>query len=1141
MAKKRSRRAATTAPKSGEPGPKKGATADYRHTHDKRKNNPPAKIAAEGVVPAVPTAKYAYSPHRPPVLRFEPVREGEPLPAGDAIPELLAAARERPLTDEEARLLAHALRAHEPWLEWAEKREQHQRGHFEVDPVALHIHERVSAQAILKVAARQDIDRSLFADPEQEYHEAVQFYRHDIDWTNRLILGDSVQVMSSLSRRENLAGKVQMIYMDPPYGINYRSNFQPIIGDVDVKNRDEHLTREPEMVHAFRDTWHLGVHSYLSYLRERFIVARELLADTGSVFVQIGDDRSHLVRNLMDEVFDPSNFVAEIVYVKTTGSTSNDLPRVYDTLLWYRKSKAMKYRPVFNRKVAGQAGATGYTTVLLSTGERRPLSQFVDHEGDADLPDGAVLIASDNYTSQSPGSRYDVWLDGRTYRSEPGYWKTDLDGMRRILQCERLLPGKTYPGYCRRITDFECFPITNVWTDTLGQNQFGGKKVYATQTALKVLQRCICLTTDPGDLVLDPTSGSGTTAVVAERFGRRWIAIDSSRVAIATARHRLMVQRFPYYRLADTARDVAGGFQYNKLPHTMPSDIAQNTALDAILARYGPVLDRRLADLKAAIQLEVDSDEAETYEAPRGFRDWWHTNVPESLPGSQPAPVQAAFSEYRNALGAMEAGRGSELDVALRQCNGALRKIGIAARQQIATRLLIKQRQQGKRAISEGDRRRWLLPPLNTEARHQLDPGIDRESNDWYHWEVPFDSDETWPVELQRAVTEYRRIWQEKMRLVDECVGRNAEGEDLVDDPKTDDEIVRVSGPFTVEAVQPPEMSLGDVVDTSPGRELGTGFDGARDFLDTPDADEPGWEIRFVESRGEVEARNAAAYLRKMYELIRDDGVRFPNNRHMVWASEEQGQPLTPLFEDGRADLIHAEGHWMEQGQAAPLDGRVAVAFGPQYGPVTAKMVEDLIRSANRAGYDALVIAAFSFDGPAQAVLDEAQHPKLKIHMAHIRPDVNPGMDGLLKDPAKQKGGEKKSAAASQQLFSVFGQPRIGLTGPNADGDYIVKMEGVDIYDPVRNTIEPTSAGKVAAWFLDSDYDGRTFCITQAFFPDRSAWDKLAKALGGVIDEARFEAFSGTESLPFPPGKHRMAAVKVIDPRGNEVMKVVPL
>ena len=260
---------------------------DYRFPEATRKNNPPAKIAAEGHVPLVPKAEYTYSPRRPPELRFDPTGRT------DELPELLAIARQRKLTEAEAWALAEALRVHEPWLEWAGKREARS---FAVDPVALHIHERVSAQAILKVAAREDVNRSLFADPEQEYNEAVQFYKHDVDWSNRLILGDSLQVMSSLARREDLAGKVQMIYIDPPYGIRFASNFQPEVGKREVKDKETDLTREPEMVKAYRDTWNLGVHSYLAYLRDRLIAAKELLADTGSIFVQIGDENVHLVR-----------------------------------------------------------------------------------------------------------------------------------------------------------------------------------------------------------------------------------------------------------------------------------------------------------------------------------------------------------------------------------------------------------------------------------------------------------------------------------------------------------------------------------------------------------------------------------------------------------------------------------------------------------------------------------------------------------------------------------------------------------------------------------------------------------------------------------------------------------------------------
>jgi len=290
---------------------------DYRHHGAKRKNNPPAKIAAEGTIPVIPKAEYAYNPHLPPVLRFDPAGRADvcetrlSAAAESRAAELLAAAQQRVLKPDEAAELskllataAHARVAAEPWLEWTGKREKQA---FAVDPVALHIHERVSTQAILKVAARQDVQRSLFADPQQEYHEAVQFYRHDVDWANRLILGDSLMVCSSLARREDLAGKVQMIYMDPPYGIKFASNFQPEVGRRDVKDKEQDLTREPEMVRAYRDTWHLGIHSYLSYLRDRLIVARELLADTGSIFVQIGDENLHRVRDLLDELFGPGD------------------------------------------------------------------------------------------------------------------------------------------------------------------------------------------------------------------------------------------------------------------------------------------------------------------------------------------------------------------------------------------------------------------------------------------------------------------------------------------------------------------------------------------------------------------------------------------------------------------------------------------------------------------------------------------------------------------------------------------------------------------------------------------------------------------------------------------------------------------
>ena len=360
--------------------------SDYRFPDATRKNNPPAKIASEGSVPLIPKAEYLYSPRRPPELRYDPTG------GTDELPELLATAMERKLTEAEAWALAEALRVNEPWLEWAGKREAKS---FSVDPVALHIHERVSAQAILKVAAREDVNRSLFADPEQEYNEAVQFYRHDVDWSNRLILGDSLQVMSSLARREDLAGKVQTIYMDPPYGIKFASNFQPEIGKRDVKDKETDLTREPEMVKAYRDTWTLGVHSYLAYLRDRLIVAKELLHDTGSIFVQISDENLHRVRSLLDEVFASANFIAQITIKKTTGSTADFIPGSCDYLLWYARNRDVtKFHQLFTVKQPGDEGATGYSKVELPNGEVRSLAnEELDNPGS--IPVGAAIFAGD--------------------------------------------------------------------------------------------------------------------------------------------------------------------------------------------------------------------------------------------------------------------------------------------------------------------------------------------------------------------------------------------------------------------------------------------------------------------------------------------------------------------------------------------------------------------------------------------------------------------------------------------------------------------------------------------------------------------------------------------------------------------------
>jgi adenine-specific DNA-methyltransferase len=527
--------------------------------------------------------------------------------------------------------------------------------------------------------------------------------------------------------------------------------------------------------------------------------------------------------------------------------------------------------------------------------------------------------------------------------------------------------------------------------------------------------------------VLDPTCGSGTTAFVAEQWGRRWITADTSRVSVAIARQRLMTAKFEMYGLRDEDKGVAGNFKCKTVPHITLKSIAQNQNLDPIFTKHQPTLDR-----------------------------------------------------------------------ALQQCNATLKQITPAIREKLTAKLLRKQKDEGRKAITDGDRRRWVLP---------------EKGKSWEHWQVPFDTDSDWPQSLADAVAEYRKAWRAKMNEVNGCIAANADQEALVDQPEVVKGIVRVSGPFTVEAVQPPEMSLGEAKVIELGEFGGAPEEDLETFV-TPVA------VRMVETVTDQEAQNFDAYLDQMMRLLKMDGVRFPNNREMKFTR------LDPVLDGGFG--IHAEGRWQNGEKDTDPDGKanVAVVFGPQYGPVTAQLLEEARREAFRRGYQHLVIAGFSFDGAAQAARDDWSHPKLKVHFAHIRPDVNPGMAGLLKE---QPGS---------QIFSVFGQPRTGLDGPNRDGEYTVTMEGVDIYNPVDNTVTPTKADKVAAWFLDSDYDGRTFCITQAFFPDKGAWEKLSKALDGVVDAERFEALSGTKSLPFPPGKHKSVAVKVIDPRGNEVMRI---
>ncbi len=467
-----------------------------------------------------------------------------------------------------------------PNLIWAGKEEE---PNFEVPTVSLHVHEVVDTKEILKAASRKDAQKLMgewTGELALPASEKIAYYKHDVNWKNRLILGDSLLVMNSLSEAENLKGKIQCIYVDPPYGIAYNSNFQPTTASRDVKDKsDDALTREVEQIQAYRDTWKHGLHSYLSYLRDRLLIARDLLHESGSIFVQISDDNLHHVRELMDEVFGPENFCSIITFAKTSAQTSEVIPAVTDYLLWYcRNREKVKLRPIFSPKKLGEE-ASQYCWI----NEGKNVKRVSPEDAKAAYEKGKKIFRLDQVTSQtgSENSRFEYSFEGKKFVPQGNRgWSTNLEGLNRLKEKSRLMAPAGILCYVRYFDDFPVSPITNLWEDT-GSGGFLGEKTYVVQTTPKTIQRCILMTTDPGDLVLDPTCGSGTAAFVAEHWGRRWITIDTSRIALMLARQRILTAKYPYYKLKDTTGEkVSEGFIYETVPHITLRSVAQNLPPD---------------------------------------------------------------------------------------------------------------------------------------------------------------------------------------------------------------------------------------------------------------------------------------------------------------------------------------------------------------------------------------------------------------------------------------------------------------------------------------------------------------------------------------------------------------------------------
>jgi adenine-specific DNA-methyltransferase len=857
----------------------------YEHTDKKRINNPPVGLVTPETDPVAPTHKvYDYIP---------PVPSVKPRQELDYDPHL------------------------DPQLVWAGKKEH---SSFEVPTVSLHVHERIDPHTIIDAVRKRNgstlpVQPSLFERREENppLRDALDFYRHAHGWSNRLIAGDSLLVMNSLLEKEGMAGQVQMVYIDPPYGIKYGSNFQPFINKRDVKDgKDEDLTQEPEMIRAFRDTWELGIHSYLTYLRDRLLLAKDLLHESGSCIVQISDRNLHHVKELMDEVFGSEQACAIIAFSKTTSATSDLLPTTTDFLLWYaRDLTRLKYRALYQTKVFGAEGASAYTRIEMPDGSRRGMTA-TERSDISSIPQGARIYRIDNLTSQRPPGDFPIEFNGETYRPRRGYWKTGESGMAALIAARRLEATSGGLYYVRYFEDFPAYSLSNSWGDT-GIAGFASDKFYVVQTTPKVVQRCLLMTTDPGDIVLDPTCGSGTTAYVAEQWGRRWITCDTSRVAIALVKQRLMAADFDYYELARPDEGIGSGFRYKTVPHVKLKSIANN---------------------------------------------------PEIRSGMTLGQIDAAVTRY-------------------------------------------------------------------------------------------------------------------------------AEQETLYDQPFIDKSRIRITGPFTVEAVPAPTVKSLDEIEAQPPADASIARSGPT--------------LRHSEWRD---------------ELLKT-GLRGKGGQHIDFSRVE---PLAGTR------WLHADA---ETKGAKPE--RVVISFGPEHSLLEQRQVELAWEEARTLSPRPamLVFAAFEFDPEAAKDIDGMT--KEKTGMTFLTAQMN--ADLLTEDLKKKR--------ASNQSFWLVGRPDVDLRqiakGDNK-GKWEAEVKGFDYYNTRTGTIDSGDTTKIAMWLLDTDYDGRSLYPRQVFFPMADAdggWARLARNLKAEIDPDLIEAYRGTVSLPFEAGEYKRIAVKVIDDRGIESLKVV--
>jgi len=952
----------------------------YRHDN-RRVNNPDVGMVNPESDPDRPKTTWAYDPHIDPALQFDSSRaEVERI-----IDDALASG-----DDEVMRSALETLkRMQAPYLNWTGKAE---RTSFEIDTVSLHVHERIDPASILSALSKKAkgaengsrdpaTQMGLFAPAFENLplRDAVSFYKHDKGWSNRLISGDSLLVMNSLLQKESMAGQVQMIYIDPPYGIKYGSNFQPFTNKRDVKDgKDEDLTQEPEMIKAFRDTWELGIHSYLTYLRDRLLLSKEMLMEEGSVFVQISDENLHHVRELMDEVFGSDNFITTIKYLTTSGQTAEHLSSVGDYILWFAKKKAAM---LYHQPYADKLDESGqYRYALTENGG-------IMGSAISSVTSSSRVFRYGPFTSQSGGetTRVPVDLFGQKYIVSKGGWKTNEQGCRRLTKANRLRGQGETLSYLRMLSDFAYTPIDSFWRDTRISG-FGDAKRYVVQTATSVVKRCMEMTTVPGDLVLDITCGSGTTAVVAEELGRRWITCDTSRIAITLTRQRLMTSTFDYFDLRYPDEGLKGGFIYEVAPHITLKSIANNADIDTIYEEMHPAIVRGLEELNKSIKTHM---------------------------------------------------------------SGIIYK------------------------VKEGVRKNKSLTLGGTESL--------------FEWEIPSDFPKDWPTDLVGSFETYhlrRRAMQAK---IDASIEAHAENEILYHKPRiSTDKKIRISSPFTVEAVPFPAIASLDANSSLPAIDISLARSGET-------SRQSSWRDELLKT-----------------------GVRGKGGQKLEFTSLETVPDLR---------YIHAVGTMRDS------DDRVVVSFGPDHATLEQRQVELAMRESEklRPAPKYILFCAFAFDPEAAKDIDETSWPGVTLLRVQMNTDL------LTED--------LKKAGKSNQSFWLMGQPDVDVR-KRKDGLYEVEVNGFDYFDTAKGELVSGGTKKIAMWMLDTDYDERSLFPRQVFFPmagEKDGWNRLKKTIRAELDEMKLAAFHGTVSLPFEAGINRKVAIKIVDDRGIESLKIVEL